>query len=579
MPNPQDLSAAFSFIAPFLADSALCQYGDNALPLYAVALHLEIEDIHSFAAASLTDHPSDKKADIIYIDEADGLACVAQGFVAKEWGKPSAKANKASDLNTAAAWLLQTPIDDVPPAIQGHARLLRDSLSRRTITRLVFAYAHNANESQNVQNELDAVCHLVTSLPAVNGATVEVIELGLKRIEDLFLASSGSIHVKEEVILPAKGAIFCTGDKWSAYILPISGLKLHDLYEDHGNALFSANLRDFLGARKSARNVNGGIKNTVENDGNKFFVLNNGITIVTKKAVFDKAADTLHVFGVSVVNGAQTTGCLHAAGAENAAHVSVLARVIVVEREEMISELVTANNTQNSFVAWDRRSNDPIQVRIHQAFERLGLNYVHRRANLKNSSSSIFAEQVGQMLCSFGGDLQTAIREKGNIFEVDSFYRDVFPTTISIGHIYAVQSLGWAFDSVKQALKQKLSKTQRELSQERLIEYPASKQFVVHVVGALREEIAGFRIQSPKELAFKEEFILPHSMAAVGAWTEVLQALLPLMANRLPAAEYEVVRSSEHAKTVAETVGGIVAGLSSYGDSFSTLRSKLLQPE
>src|ERR1039457_2185999 len=111
MPTAQQLAHTYSFIGPLQADPVLSKYGDNALPLFAVALHLDVEDLGSFATDSLTDHPSDKKADIIYINEAEGVACVAQGYTGKDWGKQEALANKAGDLNTAAAWLLRAPID------------------------------------------------------------------------------------------------------------------------------------------------------------------------------------------------------------------------------------------------------------------------------------------------------------------------------------------------------------------------------------------------------------------------------------------------------------------------------------
>ncbi len=114
---------------------ALASYGDNALPLFATALHLDIEDLAGFATESLTNHPSDKKADIIYINEADGVVCVAQGYTARNWGKQAAPTKKASDLNTAAAWLLRTPINEVPEQIRTQAKLMRDGLQKKTLTK------------------------------------------------------------------------------------------------------------------------------------------------------------------------------------------------------------------------------------------------------------------------------------------------------------------------------------------------------------------------------------------------------------------------------------------------------------
>src|ERR1017187_9042644 len=181
-----EAASTYSFIGPFQTDKVLAPYDDNALPLFAVALHLDVEDLSSFATESLTDHPSDKKADIIYINEAESVACVAQGSTFKDWAKQAALANKASDLNTAAAWLLQTPINDVPDVIRPHAKLLRDGLHQKTIKRLIFAYAHNALESTNVEDELQTVRHLLSALDIVKGVTVEVVELGLRRIEALY---------------------------------------------------------------------------------------------------------------------------------------------------------------------------------------------------------------------------------------------------------------------------------------------------------------------------------------------------------------------------------------------------------
>src|SRR5262249_46388490 len=146
------------------------------------------------------------------------------------------------------------------------------------------------------------------------GATVEVVELGLRQTEALYLTSIGSIQITDKVELPAKSLISETGPGWSAYVLLLNGAKLHELYEQHKNALFSANLRDFLGTRKTSGNVNNGMKKTIENAPGNFFVLNNGVTLVTKKTEHDEQNEKLTIHGVSVVNGAQTTGVIHAAG-------------------------------------------------------------------------------------------------------------------------------------------------------------------------------------------------------------------------------------------------------------------------
>jgi len=140
---------------------------------------------------------------------------------------------------------------------------------------------------------------------------------------------------------------------------------------------------------------------------------------------------------------------------EHAKDVSVLARVITVDDPRMIPAIVAGNSTQNSIVAWDRRSNDAVQIRIKQEFHSKNVDYVHRRDSTRKPATSLFADQVGQMLCAFSGDLQTAIRAKADIFESDTTYNKVFPGSLSIGHTFAVQTLGWAYDSIKKELKSK----------------------------------------------------------------------------------------------------------------------------
>ena len=380
--------------------------------------------------------------------------------------------------------------------------------------------------------------------------------------------------------LPGKEVISQKGPDWRAFVLSLNGKILYNLYEKHKNALFSANLRDFLGARRVSGNVNNRIKETAEQSPGKFFVLNNGITLVTKKAKFIKGKGILRIDGVSVVNGAQTTGAILAAGPKHAKRLSVLARVIIVDNPSMISAIVAGNNTQNSIVAWDRRSNDPVQIRIKQEFQGRGVEYVHRRDSTRKPATSLFADQVGQMLCAFGGDLQTAIRAKADIFESDVTYDKVFPNSLGIGHLFAVQTLGWAYDQVKQDLKVKsdaASMTEIEQRQLRLLDYPASKQFLICVVGALREEIAGTKVSEPKRLELKQEFITTDGKLAVDAWVKVLKSTLPIMVQNLPAEEYQVVRSTEHTELVAKGTKGVVAGAQVLQTSFVDLR-KLLKP-
>ncbi len=157
-------------------------------------------------------------------------------------------------------------------------------------------------------------------------------------------------------------------------------------------------------------------------------------------------------------------------------------------------------------------------------------------------------------------------------------YNAVFPRSISVGHIFAIQTLGWAYDRLKQDLKAKLalgSMTEIEQRQLRLLDFPASKQFLICVVGSLREEIAGKKVSDPKALEFKPEFISANSYPAIDAWVKVLRSILPIIVQGLPAEEYQVVRSTEHTDLVAKNTKGVVAGVLIMQSSFDDLRKLL----
>jgi hypothetical protein len=182
------------------------------------------------------------------------------------------------------------------------------------------------------------------------------------------------------------------------------------------------------------------------------------------------------------------------------------------------------------------------------------------------------------MLCAFSGDLQTAIRAKADIFESDVTYSAVFPRSLSIGHIFAVQTLGWAYDRLKQDLKARLASgtaTEIEQRQLRLLDFPASKQFLIYVVGALREEIAGTKISEPKAVELKQESINADGTVSTEAWLKALKSIVPIIVQSLPAEEYQVVRSTDHTDSVAKKTKGVIAGIEMLQSSFEDIRKLL----
>lgn len=149
--------------------------------------------------------------------------------------------------------------------------------------------------------------------------------------------------------------------------------------------------------------------------------------------------------------------------------------------------------------------------------------------------------------------------------------------------MFAVQTLCWAYDKFKGSLKKKADDgglTDIEVRQLRLLDYPASKQFLICVAGDLREELAGTKIPNPGNFEVREDCISAEAEPAVDAWTLVLQAIVPTMVQTLPQGtdEYQVARSTEHTQAVSKATKGIVAGVPVLQTSFANLRN-ILKPQ
>ena len=134
----------------------LQKFGTNAIGLFALALRFDIEDLESTGIASVVDGGGDKKNDLIFIDEEIGTAVIIQAYKSRS-RKSIAPSNKASDLNTAVAWLLTMSPNALPVGIKSHAMRIRQGIDNGTITKLFVWYVHNCTESKNVSDELDAV--------------------------------------------------------------------------------------------------------------------------------------------------------------------------------------------------------------------------------------------------------------------------------------------------------------------------------------------------------------------------------------------------------------------------------------
>ena len=147
---------------------------------------------------------------------------------------------------------------------------------------------------------------------------------------------------------------------------------LANLYEKLDTELLEGNIRSFLSTKVA---VNSGIRKTIVNEPDRFFIYNNGIS-ATASAVhtFIKDGQT-YIKGIvdfQIVNGGQTTASLYNSRYKdkaNLSEISVPMKLTVVEKDkskEVIPLIAEYANTQNRVNAADFFSNHEFCIKMER---------------------------------------------------------------------------------------------------------------------------------------------------------------------------------------------------------------------
>lgn len=495
----------------------LDQYGDNAIGLFALALRFYVDDIHSVAAESITDGSDDKKCDLIYLDKDEGVAVIAQCYSSKRL-RACAPANKASDLNTAVAWLLQRSVEDLPEKIRAAAKDLRHAIKEGEIKKLEVWYVHNLPESDNVREELATVEHTASAavggLGAPSEITISSLEIGNGRLEDWYKETLSPILVNEEVKFEILSGFDISEGDWRAYVAPIYARQLHRLYKTYKTDLFSANVRDYLGSRKSDANINNGIKQTAQDEPENFWVFNNGITVLTHsfEERQEKSKSYLIVKGISIVNGAQTTGALGSLLKAPDRRVLVPARFVATSNSELVHYIIQYNNSQNKVTASDFRSTDRIQKRLREEIEKIpnakyegGRRGGHRDI-IERNKNLLPSYTVGQALAAYNLDPVVAYNQKSEIWINDRLYSRYFHDEVSGANIVFAYSLLRAIEEKKRDLvgrsKTSLGLTSQEEDLLAYFRHRGSTYLLVSAISSCLEVFFGRRIVNIARVSF-----------------------------------------------------------------------------
>jgi hypothetical protein len=572
----------------FDAREDLADYDDNGLALFALALRFGVEDLDTIAADAITDGSDDKKCDMVYINAEDEYAVLAQCYLSTK-DKPSAPANKASDLNTGIGWLLQRNIDEVPVRIKSAAVEIRSAIETNRIKNLYIWYVHNLPESDNVNEELVTVQQTAkTALDkqfSDTSISIQLVEVGENTLTNWYEESLSPILVNDEFEIETEGGYPLRGPKWSSFSTAIPAQFLYRAYKKHKTKIFSANIRDYLGARSTDSNINNGIRKTIENEPDNFWVFNNGLTILTHSFELNHNNE-LKIKGFSIVNGAQTTGAIGSLNKLPNKSAKVQARFVSTNDgdQDLIHKIIQFNNSQNKVEASDFRSTDKFQKRLKSEFEIIpdseyeggrrggSADVIRRRANLLPSYT------VGQALACFQQEPIVAYNQKTAIWVNDRLYSKYFNENTKAAHIVCAYSLLRAVEAKKKEILEKSKKSALTSQEEEYLIYFRQRGSIFLLSSSIVSCLEIFlsrQIPNIYRISFGSE---TSPKSAEEYWSEIINVTLPFC-SQLNSGLDGGLKNTKTVATVSQTFRSLVQATAVANQSiYKTFSEKITAP-
>jgi hypothetical protein len=206
---------------------------------------------------------------------------------------------------------------------------------------------------------------------------------------------------------------------------------MKDEQGDLDRRIFESNVRGF----QNDTGVNQQIKDSLTSSPYNFWLLNNGITILTPE-VQPASSKRLTIKWPQIVNGLQTSRSIWDYFDESKPPDEqrlILVRVILSphDKPELADAVIKATNSQNRMLPASLRATDPIHRKIEQLFKQYGLFYDRRRGSHKDegrpAAQIVSAEELLQsvlavMLCR----PDEARGRPGDYIREDDKYESIF---------------------------------------------------------------------------------------------------------------------------------------------------------
>lgn len=360
-------------------DEKVNKFYSRSLAALAIVMQCGVE--YDIAAQSITDGYHDLGIDAVYNDTAQKKLILVQSKWRKD-GLGSISQEEASTFTEGVARVINFDLTGCNAKLSAKQSEITDAL-RDMNYQIEIVYCHTGNQGMNeyASRALNSLLNQVNEDDSTELLTFTEIKL-----QDIYeYLANGQINesiVLNDVLISNWGSVDAP---FKAYYGTIQVSAVGEWYNQYGNQLFAKNIRYYKGSTE----VNQGIKEVLKTQPEKFFYYNNGIKLlckkITKKLPYS-TGNNVGLFaleGVSLVNGAQTTGVIGAVCLENPELIES-AKVFVqmidlgdAENDQAV-QITKLSNTQNRIDSKDFVALDPQQDRLRMELNLAGIQYLYK---------------------------------------------------------------------------------------------------------------------------------------------------------------------------------------------------------
>ncbi len=326
--------------------------------LAALALVHLLDTDPNAATAAITDGFGDNGIDAIAVDAENSVVYLVQS----KWSQNGTGSPALGDVQKFIKGfrdLVNAEFSRFNAKVQAKKNALVAALNDPDV-RFVLVIAHSGQDPLSAQAET-----AIQDLLAEVNDPIDTASFTMLSQAELHQFLTMGIHGKAPDLAVTLYDWGSTQEPYAAYYGQVDASEVADWWRKYNVKLFRQNLRQFLGDS----DVNASITETLVKEPGKFWYFNNGITVLCQKVAktalggTSKKTGKFAFEGVSIVNGAQTVGCIGRAADDHPQAVGdarVSIRFISLENcpDDFAEEVTRGTNTQNrvgprEFVALD----------------------------------------------------------------------------------------------------------------------------------------------------------------------------------------------------------------------------------